>query len=348
VTGAAALVDGTFTAPLSLAVVQPLPGIGDMIWHLPHIRALAHAAGRPVTLVAKPGSLADEIFAADPSVSGFLWLHRNNKGNGGGLRTVLDIARLVFDLRSRRFDAVVLLHHSLTLAASLRLAGIPLRYGYGYGRQRRFLNRAPFLDLSVRRVHPYGQATQWLAAAGIRRPDAEPALPVTAAARAAVSARLPAGPPPVAVGIGSSQPNKQWGATRFAGLIGRLRTSGWPRCVLVGGAAEAGLAAEIQALLPGPAVVAALSWPIGDLAALLADAAFYVGNDTGAANLAAAVGVRTYCLFGATVPFDHSALIVPIVPPEGVDRVGGMAKITVPAVMAAIVADRTALLASAG
>ena len=39
--------------PAKLAVVQPLPGIGDMIWHLPHIRALAQAAGRPVTLVAK-------------------------------------------------------------------------------------------------------------------------------------------------------------------------------------------------------------------------------------------------------------------------------------------------------
>src|SRR5438552_15723696 len=42
-----------------VAVMQPLPGIGDMIWHLPHIRAIARHVGAPVTLIAKPRSLAD-------------------------------------------------------------------------------------------------------------------------------------------------------------------------------------------------------------------------------------------------------------------------------------------------
>ncbi len=40
---------------------------------------------------------------------------------------------------------MVLLHHSRTLAAAAALAGIPARYGYGFGLQRLFLNRPPFL-----------------------------------------------------------------------------------------------------------------------------------------------------------------------------------------------------------
>ena len=48
-----------------LAVIQPLPGIGDMVWHLPHIRAIAQAVGHKVTLVTKPRSAADQLFAAE-------------------------------------------------------------------------------------------------------------------------------------------------------------------------------------------------------------------------------------------------------------------------------------------
>ena len=48
-----------------VAVVQPLPGIGDMVWHLPHLRAIAAHAGAPVTLIAKPRSLADQLLTGD-------------------------------------------------------------------------------------------------------------------------------------------------------------------------------------------------------------------------------------------------------------------------------------------
>ena len=41
-----------------IGVVQPLPGIGDMIWHLPHLRAIAAHAGCAITLITKPRSAA--------------------------------------------------------------------------------------------------------------------------------------------------------------------------------------------------------------------------------------------------------------------------------------------------
>ncbi len=317
-------------------MVQPLPGIGDMIWHLPHIRALAAAAGRPVTLVTKPGSRADQIFAAEPSVGGFVWLRGSTSGRRGAHHVVADLWRLTAALRGGRFDAIVLLHHSRSLAAVAWLAGIPRRHGYGFGTQRLFL-RPPFLDAAMLPVHPYGQATAWLAAAGLVPAEAEPVLPVAPAAAAAVRARLGdmAGQV-VAIGIGSSEPRKQWGAASFAELAGRLRDAGWRNLILVGGAAEADLAADIRSRFGGD-LAAAIGWPLGELAALLAQAAFYVGNDTGAANMAAAVGTRSYCLFGATAPFDHSARIVPITPPGGaIDPANGMRRITPAAVFDAI------------
>src|SRR6476469_5416402 len=53
----------------TVGVIQPLPGIGDMVWHLPHIRAIAAHAGQPVTLMTKPRTLADQLLAHEPSIA---------------------------------------------------------------------------------------------------------------------------------------------------------------------------------------------------------------------------------------------------------------------------------------
>ncbi|MBN8874688.1 MAG: glycosyltransferase family 9 protein [Rhodospirillales bacterium] len=323
-----------------MLVVQPLPGIGDMVWHLPHIRAIAAATGGPVTLLAKPRSLADQLLQAETTVRDVVWLDRNPERRQGRHDGGRGWWRLVATLRARRFSRAYLLHHSRSLAFLLAAAGIPSRHGYGYGLDRLFLNRGPFLPRATFWRHPFDQASAWLAAAGIEMPEAEPILPVDPGLQAAVRARL-GGRTPVAIGIGSSEAYKQWGAERFAALVRSLAEAGWKDPVLVGGPAEQGLAEAIQAG-SGDAAQLAVGWPLPEVAALFAQSAFYVGNDTGVMNLAAAVGLRTYGLFGAVPPFHHSSRIVPITPPGGIDKADGMARITVEAVMAAIEADRDA------
>ena len=326
---------------MNVAVVQPLPGIGDMIWHLPHIRAIAAHVGEPVTLITKPRSAADQIFSAEKTVRDVFWLDRNPDGRAGRHDGGLGFVRAVTALRARRFDAIYLLHHSKTIAAQAMLAGIPARYGYGYGIQGRFLNRSPVLADAVLARHPFDQATAWLQAAGIPMEDAEPVLPVTEAATLSVRSRLDFTEAPVAIGIGSSEAYKQWGAARFAELAGALAARGITRMILVGGKAEAGLAAEIQARACVP-LDTAIGWDLAEIAALFSLSDCYVGNDTGVMNMAAAVGIRTYCLFGAVPPFHHSSRIVPILPPGGVSKTDGMARLTVERVMDAITADQAA------
>lgn len=327
-------------------VVQPLPGIGDMVWHLPHIRALARHAGGPVTLVAKPRSRADEIFAAEDTVREIIWVDRNPKGATGVHDGVLGLWRLIRTLRAGRFDAAVLLHHSPSLAFATLAAGIPLRQGYGIGVQRWFLNRGPYLTAAVWRQHrPLQRATLFLQAANIAMDEAEPRLPIAPAARLTVQRRLhDVKRPLVVLGIGSSEPTRQWGAPRFAALARALIDAGWPGLALVGGPGEEILRQEICAALGNDAARAlpALGWHLAETAALLAEASFYVGNDTGVMNMAAAVGTRAYALFGTTPALHHSPQIVPIVSPAG-GPIDGVARVTVEAVLAAIERDRGSL-----
>lgn len=321
-----------------IAVIQPLPGIGDMIWHLPHIRALAAHFGAPLTLIAKPRSAADQLFAAEESVSEVLWLDRNPDRRRGAHDGAIGFGRFVSLLRKRDFRSVVILHHSRTLAMACMAADIPERFGYGSRLQRPFLNREPYLPEPATHLHPFEQATAWLEAVGIPMGDREPRLAALPSARERIRVQL--GQRSFAVlGVGSSEPYKQWGAARFAELASGLARSGWPRLVAVGGAGERALAGEIATLAAtgGADLSVVLDWPLGDVAALCTEAAFYVGNDTGVMNLAAAVGIPTFGLFGAVPPFAHASRIVPILPPDGaLSKRDGMARITPEAVLSTV------------
>ncbi len=311
-------------------LIQPLPGIGDMVWHLPAIHAVAgRARGGQVSLLTKRRSLADRLLAADPAIGEVLWLDRQGRHGGlGGLW------RLAGDLRRRSFDEVWLFHQSARYALACWLAGIPRRVGFGFGMQRLWLSE-PGLGAGDRRRHPIEKARLLLAAKGLPQSESEPVLPVADALEARMQAALSGlARPWIALGIGSSEPDKQWGAARFARLAGHLPGT----LFLVGGTNESGLAGEIVAASGNPRerLVRVTDRSIDEVAALLAACDVYVGNDTGVLNLAAAVGTPAIGLFGASPPLTHSARIQCVLPEQG-DGEAGMAGIGVARVAAAVV-----------
>jgi ADP-heptose:LPS heptosyltransferase len=101
----------------------------------------------------------------------------------------------------------------------------------------------------------------------------------------------------IALHPGSGSAAKNWPAHRFADLSTAL-SGGRPWLLVEGPADEE--AAGIVARVPGAVVARGLAPRV--LAALLAEADLYVGNDSGVTHLAAAWGVPTLALFGPTDP----------------------------------------------
>ena len=87
---------------MSVALVQPLPGIGDMVWHLPHIRAVAAHVGEPVTLIAKPRALADQVLDGDPAIRDIMLVDLNPEGRRGAHDGPMGFFRLAAALRALR------------------------------------------------------------------------------------------------------------------------------------------------------------------------------------------------------------------------------------------------------
>ncbi len=287
-----------------------------------------------MTLITKPSTQADTLLRRDPLIERIVDFERNPRSGAGRHDGVLGFPRLVADLRACGAEACVLLHHGASLAVAMRLAGIPERYGYGYSAvQRAWLNRPPYVAEPPPFTEAFVQAQAWAAAAGFGALP-EPHLEIDPAARARLHARLDGVQQPCAVlGIGAHGIDRQWGAANFAALAHALRRQGLA-VLLLAGTGEVSLVRAVQAAAPD--TLAAIGWPLDEVVALLAEAALFVGNDSGPANLRAAVGRAAHTLFGASGPLRHSAFFVPIIPPAGPRS--GMAGITVDQVTTAILA----------
>src|ERR1700739_1860334 len=118
------------------AVIQVKPGIGDVIWHLPFIRAVAAAApGGQVMFFAPPTSGAKDLLAAEPRVAATVYFAHA----GSELQRGLNLIRLVALLRRHHLQSIWILDRTIRPALAAALASIPERIGLGLGPQRFFI-----------------------------------------------------------------------------------------------------------------------------------------------------------------------------------------------------------------
>ncbi|MEM6902554.1 MAG: glycosyltransferase family 9 protein [Pseudomonadota bacterium] len=322
------------TAPRSdgpIVIIQPLPGVGDMVWHLRAIHSLAAAyPDHEKVLLTKYRSRADELFKADPAIERVIWVDRAEKHKGPG-----GFLALVRDLKQEGFSRSFQLHHSTRYAAALAMAGVPERFGYGTTAATRWLSAPPHLGSAHRRDHPIELAEKFIERCGFAVPKHADRLRVAPALANDVQQRYAGCPRPwISLGLGSSEVFKQWGAERFAGLIGRLIAQTPATFFLLGGPGEADFERRLQATAskaagPNKAVlVPGFKAPMSEMIAVQAASDLYIGNDTAFLNISAAVGVPTYGLFGATEPLSYSPVIKPILPHNGpISRQDGMQRI---------------------
>ena len=309
-------------AEIRRILVLGYAAIGDLIFFLPVLEALRrHYPGAKIVFLANPYATTRELVPA-MGLADEVWLWEWEGPNAG------DPADILRRIRGAGFDLAVLTLSSPAHYFQAALRDIPLRAGHccafdwprplwarpgaawrllkrgfitGEFARRALLNRRAWIERGSE--HAVRRNIRLLDALGLPRPASDrPALPRPQPCRSFAEEALKglaSDKKKLAVHLGppSSQYHKIWPAERFAELCARLARDMPAEIVLVGTGEEAGKIEQLRAACPGlRSVVGRAS--LLETFAVLGACDFFIGNDTGLAKAAMALGVPTITLFG--------------------------------------------------
>ncbi len=280
----------TSTAPNILAV--RFSSIGDILLTTPLLRAIRHShPGARVTVLTKRAYLP--LLSHNPHVHRVI-----------GLAPGRSLTSLATELRGDEYTDLLDLHDNLR-SRVLRLL-VPGRWRTYpkhrlaralliHAKRNRYRDRRPvperyFSAVRHLRVVPDGAPPEFFIG-----PEA-----LKEAAGWLRSVGLESEPKIVAMAPGAAHATKRWPVEHWRILIDRLVKDG-SAVVLVGGAEDTHLAAELCHAAPNRVANAAGSFGLQGTGALLQRAGVVVSGDTGVMHMATAVGTPVVALFGPTV-----------------------------------------------
>ena len=286
-------------APSRILLLKPCC-LGDVLLTTPLLAALRH--GYPeAEITYAVGAWARPMIEGSRHVDEVLTIP--DRWTPGSIPVV---AR---ELRRRHFDAVFVPERSPLPGLVALLAGIPVRVGLD-SRSRGFAYTHP-VPLPQTVIH---EADLYLLlakavglASGERRLWFFPSADDRREAAKLVAGLGREGPLIVLHPGGGSNPGmvlerKRWLPERWAVVADRLHNQRGARILLVGSADESDLAAAVSAAMEAPSTIVARRWRWGLLAAVIEQAALFLGHDTGMSLLANAVGTPLVVLFGPSDP----------------------------------------------
>lgn len=282
-------------AALDRVAIVMVSTVGNAVHVLPVLASIrAHRPEAHVTWVMQPAAAA--LVRGHPALDEVVLFHR-----GRGWRGLLDVRR---ELAGRRFDVVLDLQAYLKSGLVAAAARAPVKLGYDRARARDLTWLFSTHRIPPRpRGHVQDEYLEFVEALGVPAVR-EWGLGPTAEERARYAGLLPPSDrPTVALVLGTSRPEKEWPAERYAALADRLEAELGARTVLVGGrsAREEAAAAAVRRLAARPPADLR-EWDLRRLVYLLDRADVLVSPDTGPLHVGVAMGTPTVSLMGYTNP----------------------------------------------
>ena len=285
-----------------------LDNLGDVLMTTPALRALkTSAAGRRVTLLCSPAGacLAPHLPSVDATIGyDAPWVKNQRTAEPSP-----DLA-LIERLRAGRYDAAAIFtvysQSALPAALMCRLAGIPLVLAHARENPYRLLSHWVKDDAPLDGGrHETRRQLDLVASIGARPPTEGLEFAVLPADRASMRAKLARHgiadvSSCIAVHPGASAPSRRYPPEQFAAVVRALAATA--PVVLTGSAGERPLAEHVDILAGRRAIDLAGELTLGELGALLAEAAVLVSNNSGPVHVAAAVGTPVADLYALTNP----------------------------------------------
>ncbi len=289
-------------------VIRTPNHLGDCVMALPTINQAGEAhAGARITLLA-PQHLAD-LFRPNPVVDDIIeippqYVH--------GLMAVVKIKDMI---ATHGFDIGYILPPSFGAAAGFKLAGVTERIGYIADGRRLLLTKPLALPAPINSKHRSELYFDLLRrGTGTDLPYVKPKLftndeDIQRSTELLASFGVAEGEPIAVVAFRAVAESRRWGAENYIALTKQLIARHKLKVILIGSGADRDDGHAIaQATSTKEVLNLAGKTTIREVAGILSRARVFVGNDSGPAHLAAAVGAPVVVLSGADDPRSTSPM----------------------------------------
>jgi ADP-heptose:LPS heptosyltransferase len=290
--------------------VIKLAHFGDALHIFPMLRELRRQrpdakldllVGPWCAALARTYGLQDELLQQTPRLGLF------ERGGGAGRRSIFQELRWLLALRRRGYDLVISTS-TTTLAEVLLMHALKARRWVGTQ-----LKAGLYEPVGEAILVPYDsrqyeadRVMGLLELVGIQPGPSGLFYPLSSEAEVAAEAILKecgigAGAPFAVICPGAGWPGKQWLADRFAEIGDRIQRELGFAVVLMGSGGEKSLCAEVARHMKEEAAQLAGRTSLDLLAAIIAKASLFVGNDSGPMHVAACFQIPSVLFFGPTI-----------------------------------------------
>ena len=300
-----------------ICVVYSHHKLGDLIWQLPYIKAISEHHNKVIDLVVREKTQAKEILK---DLNYINTIHYNNFRKK--IFYWIDVFKLKKIFSSEGYTHVYILDKINKPAVAAKLVGITNIIGPGIKRQKKWLTNKNFLDDKDWLLSYSEQSQKLLKLNNIEIKDIYPHIEVKSSSLDEFKKKFSYSGKKIAFGVDSFEDYKIWYEENFIELANKFYDKKvFDYVYLICGKDKQYIAKDIIAKSNKNYFIDCSDLKLIDIISVIKDSDFFVGNNSGPLNLAAALNVKSFGLF-ANTPISQLKFskVIPLVPENYVDN----------------------------
>jgi heptosyltransferase II len=300
-----------------ICVIYSHHKLGDLIWQLPYIKAISEHHNRAIDLVVREKTQAKEILKDLNYINA---IHYNNFRKK--IFYLIDVFKLKKIFSSEGYTHIYILDKINKPAVAAKLAGIKNIIGPGIKRQKKWLTNKNFLEDKDWLLSYSEQSQKLLKLNNIEIKDIYPHIEVKPSTLDKFKKNFSYNGKKIAFGVDSFEDYKIWYEENFIELANKFYDlKVFDYIYLVCGKDKQYIAKDIIAKSNKNYFIDCSDLKLIDIISVIKDSDFFVGNNSGPLNLAAALNVKSFGLIANTAISQLKfSKVIPLIPENYVDN----------------------------
>jgi len=302
-----------------ICVVYTHGKLGDLIWQLPYIKAISDFHNQKITLIARPTTHAKILYKDLNYIDEIIYNTFKKK-----IYYIIELIKLWIIFKSKKFTHVYLLDKVNRTAIAAKLAGIKNIIGVGLGNQKKWLTNKFFLREDDQKLTYSEQSQKFCKINNIKVNSFYPEIVIRKERLDSLNMnQYKSKYFKVSFCVDSSEEYKIWPEEYFSTLAKMLYENNLGDLFfLISHPKNKSYVDKIISLTDKNYFVDCSNMNLLEICKVILDSKFFVGNNTGPTNLAAALNIKSYNLISSSsLKENEFSKIVPILPDGYIDPI---------------------------